>query len=663
MANEISVEIIARIEKAEKALDDLKKKAQKTGEAAGDGFTDNLEGAIGSLKDLRGAASSGFDGLVGGFKKVGIAAVAFGATIYALKTAIDLAFEGEKIRAVENQFNVLTARAGVAGDALQAAFEKAGGGMVDTTDIMISANRALIELGDNARDLPGLFELARKGSQVFGGEVTANFEKLTTAIASGNARSLRSIGIFVDSDTALRSYAKSMGTTVEHLSQFGKQQAILNAVLEKGESAFKGVDLNATRSANAFQKLKVAMADMGDTVKTAFESVFGPTMAKIGEQLASLAQSLNLQMKAKLGNDAEQTAAKMKILSNSIDQLIRDEQRLKDQMAKSGEDEFSQAALDNVRAMLKENRQKLDLMREENRLLESNRGIKNAMNADIKKPSIEDAQKVAADQEKLTSALQAGLAQRLAAQAAYSQAQGLDDEATALRQFAIEQNANMKLLELKRTFQSASLQNTMQFKELEKQIIEQKNIEMAMADQKRLTTMNALNSGMLNAIGKTIAMTAQAMGSALVKGSKAFEGFGLAILGMLADIAIQTGMTLIMAGLGMEALRVSIVGMTGGPALFAGIALVALGGLLKSLSGGGGSESTSGASSGDSGGGISSTPMVTEVSDTEQAKPNTNVQVVIQGLVAGDKRAIAQEIAEVINEGFGGNGMVIASGT
>lgn len=158
-----------------------------------------------------------------------------------------------------------------------------------------------------------------------------------------------------------------------------------------------------------------------------------------------------------------------------------------------------------------------------------------------------------------------------------------------------------------------------------------------------------VNSGLTNAISQGI----QSIVSNLAKGKNAFDGFLKVIFGIFGDMAITIGTTLIAAGLGMEALRASIVGMTGGPALFAGIALVAVGTLLKALSGGGGGPETATTTAAVGPGGVAPPPDVTSITEQPPADRNrkTEVAVNIQGNVL-DRKETGLEIANVLQEFF-----------
>lgn len=74
----------------------------------------------------------------------------------------------------------------------------------------------------------------------------------------------------------------------------------------------------------------------------------------------------------------------------------------------------------------------------------------------------------------------------------------------------------------------------------------------------------------------------------LANGENGFQNFGKAVLGIIGDLAIQIGTSLVSIGLGIDALKKSLTVLSGGFAIAAGLALIAVGGLLKGLSGGSG---------------------------------------------------------------------------
>jgi hypothetical protein len=151
-----------------------------------------------------------------------------------------------------------------------------------------------------------------------------------------------------------------------------------------------------------------------------------------------------------------------------------------------------------------------------------------------------------------------------------------------------------------------------------------------------------------------------ALFTAVIKGRNAFKAFGSAIFGILGDIAIQTGTTLVLIGSGIEALRASILGLTGGPALAAGIALIALGSLLKSLSGGAGEASGASTGGAGGGGGFASTDQIASPEDELDDRQKSQVVVNVQGDVL-DSRDTGLRIVDLINEAFDTQGAVVTA--
>jgi hypothetical protein len=161
-----------------------------------------------------------------------------------------------------------------------------------------------------------------------------------------------------------------------------------------------------------------------------------------------------------------------------------------------------------------------------------------------------------------------------------------------------------------------------------------------------------VNQGLTNGVSQGI----QKIVGNLRTGKNAFDGFVAGVLGIIGDMAIQIGTTLVGIGIGIDAIKASLLALTGGPAIAAGIALIAVGALLKSLSsgeGGGAPVQTIGTAPG---GGP-------EFPSTGQPELDRNrgaeVAINIQGNVL-DRRETGLEIATVLQEFFDTNDGVLA---
>lgn len=168
--------------------------------------------------------------------------------------------------------------------------------------------------------------------------------------------------------------------------------------------------------------------------------------------------------------------------------------------------------------------------------------------------------------------------------------------------------------------------------------------------------MTTLRQTIINGVGGAF----QAMGAALVKGENAFAAFGKAVLGMFGDLAIQLGqfyLALAFANL----ISFNYAAAAGN---FAAAALLfALGGALKALAGGGGGGASASASAGGSSAAApaAETTLSSNLEADKREEPKTEVNVNIAGNVL-DRRETGIEIADIINETFSTNGIVIARG-
>ena len=264
-------------------------------------------GEVGSLKEL-----------VDQFQSAAKVAAVAAASVYGLKKAIDFTLEAEDIKQVNAQFDAMSASLGLAADVMRTKLAAATRGLVDDTDALKAANQGFVVLGDNARKLPEIFELARKSVSLFGGDIVGRVEQISNALATGNMRSLRSIGISLDSEKALRSYAVALGLTVDMLTESQRKQALMDAALEQMRTKFKGVNEDIRPLTIALQQLKVIIADMGETIALMVNKYAGPYLTKFTEYLKDVAKSASLYLKDKLGDEAAHAERRIGQLTASI---------------------------------------------------------------------------------------------------------------------------------------------------------------------------------------------------------------------------------------------------------------------------------------------------------------------------------------------------------
>lgn len=246
------------------------------------------------------------------------------AAVFALKEAFDLALEGEQIKQIEKQFDNLSKSVGIVGDELKEGIEKAKGPTVDLTDALKASNEAIVKLGLSANRIPEIMELSRKATKVFGGDFLENFDKMSMALANGNVRMLKLYGLNIDADEALKKYAKTVGTTVNSLTEFQKQQAIINEVLSVGKEKYKGISTDTDLLADKVKSLGVAWNEMKEAFALLVSKV-SPMIAPIIEQFS---EGLNIYARW-IGSIGKEDANK---ISDKLAELREEKKKLQDEM-------------------------------------------------------------------------------------------------------------------------------------------------------------------------------------------------------------------------------------------------------------------------------------------------------------------------------------------
>lgn len=293
----------AEILKGQQAVVDSSKLIQSS-------LADMAKNSGDSLGRLGGAIDDAFTLIKGG--------AVLTAAIEAIGEALQASFDAENVRAVNQEFEVLSSRAGLATDTLAEGLKKAAGGLVDDTDLLKLANKAIVEMGSSAAKLPEIMELARKASVLTGGSIKDTFEAMDQAIASGQTRALKNLGIIVDQNEAYKQYAASIGLTVEMLNTHQKQQAILNAVLEQGKTAFNGIDPSIRQNQQSYEQLKATLAGLKESAENAFDKLAGPALQNMLSGLKAMASDAKKTLDANFGDGVEGATAKLEVLQDKI---------------------------------------------------------------------------------------------------------------------------------------------------------------------------------------------------------------------------------------------------------------------------------------------------------------------------------------------------------
>lgn len=616
--------------------------------------------------------------------------------------AFDIVLEGDKLTRIESRFAALATQVGIVSDVFKDRLVESVKGFVDDTRLLESASAAFIKLGKNAEQLPRAFEVARKTYQVFGGDIVENANKIIDAAETGNKKSLRSIGLYIDLEGAIKIYAKKLGTIPSLLTESQKEQARLNAILAEGETRFAGVVPKAG-TLSSFAQFKVALNDLNDEFSKLANSKLGGVFQTLADYAKVVVNSVSEGIKRiRPADSLDDINLRLKILKDKAEAY---QKQLSDLGALGAQTALG-ANLKGQLITIKDQISSYDELRRKinQNLAAQNGGKKPASDADA---GVEEAR----------------LRAREAANSKFNELnKSLAQSEAQLAQDEYARNQNRASLET--VFYNQKLAATLQY-ETQKQDLEnffrdngtvtdtqrkaaRENAELQHVntllgiqgkykqDLKALTNEGSIDiqnfgdvftnvfDGMTNAVkfqsvsikaslkdlGKAFVTTFKQQATnaifAFAQGSKnaeeAAQGLFTGILNAMGEMLISQGLGFILQGIAF-----SYAGLPNGALLVsAGAGMLAFGAALAAVSaanGGKSGASSASAGGGSAGGGAyggnnndnSNTPIV----DTKPENPNTTINVNIPAVF--DRKETGLWITEVLTDNFEQNGVVVRS--
>lgn len=632
--------------------------------------------AIGKISD-----AEGLKGLVEKLAHASKIVAALGTVAFAFKTALDLTLEAEQVAKINKQFELLAKNAGVSAAEIREGLSKAVGGLADDTDVLQAANRAFVIMGERAQNLVGIMELARKVTSVMGGDLIQNFNQIAESIGNGNVRMLRSLGLAVDNEQALIKYAKATGQVVAALTDQERKQALANAVMEKGRSAFAGISTDGDTATSSLKKIGVEFKEIAETFAKVTDRIFGDAFRAMLAKSQGALHSISLAFKDYFLTGSEQAEAHNERLKLSVADLTEEIKKLEAlQKETAGGDPYNFARneerLNSLRAALQKYKDELGAAGAggpegagaEAEQAASNQRVAIRETEAAKKTLIEtkfeadllalemqriaDQEKAAgtaAELEQLYTERRVAIKERAALEEAQIRAQ------LTLGEIADEESAAAKIEEIR-------ARSVAQLTTLERGLYEQRvawlqqeadaqartsagfsaGFKAAAAEAgKDMGNFSKLGSQVFGAFSKSAKSSLMALGDGSKDAGEAMRGF---LFGALADIAEAQGSIMIAQGF-----------MGNFAAAAAGAGLLILAGFLRSQAQGA-TKAMEGATAAAGGGGAASAPTPAALAGPDmstleqaQAKPKREVTIQIQGHyldTEGSRRALMEMIRQ-----------------
>ncbi len=259
------------------------------------------------VTDTSTKASAAFDKMGGGLGKFGAIAGVIGGVVGGVvgtlaSTAIQAAARfGDQVLGLIQESAQLRARADELATTLKLVGSNAGysadelktveDGLRNTGISIIESRQAMAQWIQSNLDLGKASEVARTAQDaavIAGVNSSEAFQRITHAIITMQPELLRSLGLIVDSRDAYEKYAKSIGKTAGALSANERQQAFMNAVLEKGKTVAGAYEA----AMGEVGKQQRSLVRLQEDLKIAFGGLFQGVMRVQVERTTELIKKL-----------------------------------------------------------------------------------------------------------------------------------------------------------------------------------------------------------------------------------------------------------------------------------------------------------------------------------------------------------------------------------
>lgn len=120
--------------------------------------------------------------------------------------------------------------------------------------------------GFSGAQLKRLAVVAKQASNALGRDLTDSFNRLTRGAIKAEPELLDELGIIIRLQKASEDYGATIGKTAEELTTYEKSQAVLNAILEQGESKFGKFEVKVNQVTLAGKAFNDLMLDMQRTL-------------------------------------------------------------------------------------------------------------------------------------------------------------------------------------------------------------------------------------------------------------------------------------------------------------------------------------------------------------------------------------------------------------
>lgn len=207
----------------------------------------------------------------------------YAANVFAVSAAFRALSDAMDTTNMIKGLDQLGAASGVAMGSLAKQFTEASGGAISLRESMEATAKA-ISSGMSQKQFLQLGDVAKKASQALGVNMSDAVSRLTRGITKLEPELLDELGLFTKVGKSSEDYARSLGKSVDSLTDFEKRQAFANAVLKEGMDKFNEIDIPT----NPYDKLLASLKNIAQTILEVLNKAFGPLVDILSASPAAL---------------------------------------------------------------------------------------------------------------------------------------------------------------------------------------------------------------------------------------------------------------------------------------------------------------------------------------------------------------------------------------
>ena len=179
----------------------------------------------------------------------------------------DFTDKASKTKEAEEAMDRLSKNLNLNSKDILSGLQNASKGAVSNYDLILSANKAMsLGVAKNTNDFTTLMEIARIKAKNMGITTTQAYNDIVTGLGRGSAMILDNLGITINAAQANEEYAKSIGKTVNQLTDAEKKQALINKVVADGKKELEAAGEVMLTDAERRQKLIAQIENMKDRI-------------------------------------------------------------------------------------------------------------------------------------------------------------------------------------------------------------------------------------------------------------------------------------------------------------------------------------------------------------------------------------------------------------